>query len=500
MSIDTIVVNGKKLPWLMIGKGFKIPSFNYVTETETVPGRDGQILKNRRVESYDFEIPLIARNDDYFRKGEKRSHDDILNEVVKFLNYNEPVSLKFESQKWYWKAIFEGPLEIDKRPFSHVEFTIKVKVLDPFKYSDETFYNTAISDQLAILNNGTASTKPIIKAKALKNSTSFMITKGDENYFQVGEAESTSKVGENLNPVVAKTDGASLSGWSYFTAGQIVSYSDSGAIANGTMETNGYIYTPSTYGTRSTAGWYGPAVKKSFPNEVVDFTAIADMKVFDAATGKKGAGKVFVHLLDSTGKAVCSFGLLDASASENKVRAWFGLYNEYGERKEIYDSLGGKDGKGSAFDDNYIHLQVTRRNNFWTMKTWAYHKDKNGKLYIGSRMTRTFKDVGNLYSSNIAQVGFQMSKHTAYDAQKVAMNSLKVVEHKQGSSIPYIIKAGDEVYIDMEQEIVLIDGHPSLDKKTLGSDYFQIESGMQEMFVFPQETFETTVEWKDRFL
>ncbi|CAI3008961.1 phage tail protein [Staphylococcus aureus] len=96
--IDTIKVNNKTIPWLYVERGFEIPSFNYVLKTENVDGRSGSIYKGRRLESYSFDIPLVVRND-YLSHNGIKTHDDVLNELVKFLttrnklNYNSNLKI-----------------------------------------------------------------------------------------------------------------------------------------------------------------------------------------------------------------------------------------------------------------------------------------------------------------------------------------------------------------------------------------------------------------------
>ncbi len=43
-------------------RGFEIPSFNFVTEKESVKGRTGSIAKARYLNHIEFELPLIIRN------------------------------------------------------------------------------------------------------------------------------------------------------------------------------------------------------------------------------------------------------------------------------------------------------------------------------------------------------------------------------------------------------------------------------------------------------
>lgn len=95
--LDTIKVNDKTLPWLIVERGFEIPSFNFAIESEEIAGRPGSIVKSRNLKEYRFELPLIIRND-YLSHGGMKKLDDVLNEVVRFFNYDDPVKLQFTSQ------------------------------------------------------------------------------------------------------------------------------------------------------------------------------------------------------------------------------------------------------------------------------------------------------------------------------------------------------------------------------------------------------------------
>ncbi|WP_191961197.1 phage tail domain-containing protein, partial [Staphylococcus aureus] len=170
--IDTIKVNNKTIPWLYVERGFEIPSFNYVLKTENVDGRSGAIYKGRRLESYSFDIPLVVRND-YLSHNGIKTYDDVLNELVKFFNYEEQVKLQFKSKDWYWNAYFEGPIKLHKEFTIPVKFTIKVVLTDPYKYSVTGNKNTAISDQVSVVNSGTADTPLIVEARAIKPSSYF---------------------------------------------------------------------------------------------------------------------------------------------------------------------------------------------------------------------------------------------------------------------------------------------------------------------------------------
>ena len=63
-----------------------------------------------------------------------------------------------------------------------------------------------------------------------------------------------------------------------------------------------------------------------------------------------------------------------------------------------------------------------------------------------------------------------------------------------------IIKKGDVININTQDKTVTINEDPSLDLKTFGSDFFNIDSGYNECIIYPEKTFDTTVYWQDRYL
>ncbi len=69
-------------------EGSRIPLFNFVTEKENVKGRAGSIAKNRYLNDIEFDLPLIIQNEKLSPGGEK-THDDILEALVKFFDIKD---------------------------------------------------------------------------------------------------------------------------------------------------------------------------------------------------------------------------------------------------------------------------------------------------------------------------------------------------------------------------------------------------------------------------
>lgn len=497
---DTIIVNDKSIPWLMVGNGFKIPSFNFSTEGTEVLGRAGSVFKDRQLKSYDFEIPLVIVNE---WLSEKKSHDEILNALAVFFDYGNAVKLKLKSQDWYWWAYFDGPIELSPDIKQFEEFTIKVKLLDPYKYSDTTYKNMALNDSVSVYNDGTAKTFPIIKATALKDSTSFLISKNDDDYFMVGMSESAFKSTYKKKPRLLYDHFNSVIGWQYLPTGENVVIGDAGGIANGNIKkgSSGSYITIDKMGSRSGDGWVGPVVKKSLPRTAQNFRATIKLRINKEKTG---VGKGYMYLYNERGEVFVAVGLLDGTNSKNEVRAHYILYNEYGEAWEWVDTVGAvstKEKWRNTFDEDYIYLEISREDKVWNMKTWKYAKDDKGKTFITGRMHKTYTDRAGKYQRPLAQAGIALYGHTKYSLEEPVVDYIEINEILPSkNNIDMIIEKGDDIYIDMEKAIVTINERPALDEKDFGSDYFYLDKGVAELFIMPPNTFTTEVLWQDRFL
>lgn len=254
--IDTIKVNNKTLPWLVVERGFKIPSFNFGIETEEVLGRSGSVVKQRQLKEYKFELPLIIRND-YLSSGGVKTHDEVLNDLVKLFDYDHAVPLQFKSQDWYWNAYFEGPIELDKYSETFWQFSINVVLADPYKYAVEGTKNTAISDQVSVVSAGTADSPIIVQATALKNASYFSITKNDEDYFMIGDDDLDKKV-EDYTPTLFNDEMRSFFGWTKVTNGTINDNVTGGTVGGAmAMSSSKDAFMLNESSITSTSGWNG---------------------------------------------------------------------------------------------------------------------------------------------------------------------------------------------------------------------------------------------------
>ncbi|WP_180548874.1 phage distal tail protein [Staphylococcus haemolyticus] len=495
--IDTIKVNNKTLPWLVVERGFKIPSFNFGIETEEVLGRSGSVVKQRQLKEYKFELPLIIKND-YLSSGGIKTHDDVLNELVKFFDYDRSVPLQFKSQNWYWNAYFEGPIELEKYNKNFWQFSINVLLTDPYKYAVEGTKNTAISDQVSVVSTGTADSPIIVQATALKNASYFSITKNDEDYFMIGDDDLDKKV-EDYTPTLFNDEMRSFFGWTKVTNGTINDNVTGGTVGGAmTMSSSKDAFMLNESSITSTSGWNGAEYKHSFGKSTQDFSSTVKIHVNQ---GKKGATHATQYIYDTDNRVIASIGYSNPRATQNIGTIYVTLFDQNGNQKKIYSYTNAP--KFYTWKHIVIYMRLKRIGNKFYIKTWKYDEVDYPKRITPVDVTeKVFIDSGNFYQRPISAVSIYIAKNGSnYHMPTTILGSYNhEILPKPPKARDLIIKKGDLININMEEKTVTINEEPALDLKTFGSDFFNINKGMNECMIYPENTYDTTVYWQDRYL
>lgn len=495
--IDTIKVNNKTLPWLVVERGFKIPSFNFGIETEEVLGRSGSVVKQRQLKEYKFELPLIVRND-YLSSGGIKTHDDVLNELVKFFDYDHSVPLQFNSQKWYWNAYFEGPIELEKYSKTFWQFSINVVLADPYKYAIEGTKNTAISDQVSVVSTGTADSPIIVQATALKNASYFSITKNDEDYFMIGDDDLDKKV-EDYTPTLFNDEMRSFFGWTKVTNGTINDNVTGGTVGGAmAMSSSKDAFMLDESSITSTSGWNGAEYKHSFGKSTQDFSSTVKIHVNQ---GKKGATHATQYIYDTDNRVIASIGYSNPRATQNIGTIHVTLFDQNGNQKKIYSYTNAP--KFYTWKHIVIYMRLKRIGDKFYIKTWKYDEVDYPKRITPVDVTeKVFIDAGNFYQRPISAVSIYIAKNgNNYHMPTTILGSYNhEILPKPPKARDLIIKKGDLININMKEKTVTINEEPALDLKTFGSDFFNINKGMNECMIYPENTYDTTVYWQDRFL
>ena len=495
--IDTIKVNNKTLPWLVVERGFKIPSFNFGIETEEVLGRSGSVVKQRQLKEYKFELPLIVRND-YLSSDGIKTHDDVLNELVKFFDYDHSVSLQFKSQKWYWNAYFEGPIELEKYSKTFWQFSINVVLADPYKYAVEGTKNTAISDQVSVVSTGTADSPIIVQATALKNASYFSITKNNEDYFMIGDDDLDKKV-EDYTPTLFNDEMRSFFGWTKVTNGTINDNVTGGTVGGAmTMSSSKDAFMLNESSITSTSGWNGAEYKHSFGKSTQDFSSTVKIHVNQS---KKGATHATQYVYDTDNRVIASIGYSNPRATQNIGTIHVTLFDQNGNQKTIYRYTNTP--KFYTWKHIVIYMRLKRIGDKFYIKTWKYDEVDYPKRITPVDVTeKVFIDSGNFYQRPISAVSIYIAKNgNNYHMPTTILGSYNhEILPKPPKARDLIIKKGDLININMEEKTVTINEEPALDLKTFGSDFFNINKGMNECMIYPENTYDTTVYWQDRYL
>ena len=495
--IDTIKVNNKTLPWLVVERGFKIPSFNFGIETEEILGRSGSVVKQRQLKEYKFELPLIVRND-YLSSGGIKTHDDVLNELVKFFDYDHSVPLQFKSQKWYWNAYFEGPIELEKYNKTFWQFSINIVLTDPYKYAVEGTKNTAISDQVSVVSTGTADSPIIVQATALKNASYFSITKNNEDYFMIGDDDLDKKV-EDYTPTLFNDEMRSFFGWTKVTNGTINDNVTGGTVGGAmAMSSSKDAFMLDESSITSTSGWNGAEYKHSFGKSTQDFSSTVKIHVNQ---GKKGATHAAQYIYDTDNRVIASIGYSNPRATQNIGTIYVTLFDQNGNQKKIYSYTNAP--KFYTWKHIVIYMRLKRIGDKFYIKTWKYDEVDYPKRITPVDVTeKIFVDAGNFYQRPISAVSIYIAKNGSnYHMPTTILGSYNhEILPKPPKARDLIIKKGDLININMAEKTVTINEEPALDLKTFGSDFFNINKGMNECIIYPENTYDTTVYWQDRFL
>ena len=458
-----------------------------------VAGRRGAVLGSIKTDAKEFTITFVI-------KGSSRQNlRKIADDMIAWLTTDTTRKLVLpEDPDRYYDAILAAPL--DKEDIMrYARVTATFISPDGLGYSNTTFKNTAISDAVSVVNEGTAPTDFTLEATAYKNSTMFMVSKGEDDYFMLGRPTDAFKDEADTTPAVWRPRGNNIQTFTRVTDGTWIGDRNlTGQYANGTLSSSGSASFSGNYGEQdfTSNGWYGPVYRKSLDNLVGDFHTRSGFTLHQ--TNGYGVGKAFVHLYDEGGNKVLSYGLIDATNRGSNVRAVVRLYDENGGYEEIYNSTGYR--YNNVYADRYIWISVDRVGNKWQMKTW-HNYTENGIKKVTARADIMYTDGEGLFDRKIAFAEIALGKHARYPEAQTRL-SWAIIEDKLEleNVVPHLIKEGDTIIIDTKQSLVLLNDEPVTEHKDFGSNYFTIGSGLENLLIEPQGRFDTTVKWNDVYL
>lgn len=488
-----MIFNGINLtPYLRIktihGRGL---SPNELTMIE-IPGMDGAYFSEKRIPARVLEIEADIR------AGNRKDLREKLDQLNGILSVNKPVPITFPDEpNMIYYGIPEATGEDNEYTFLH-QGILTIVCPDPFKYGP-VYQSEFENDAVTAINEGTAEAFPIIEATAKESVTSFMVTKGEQDYFMVGRPFDIDLDVIEQYPEVARWNMDTLTGWSHVTEGFFLDDEVTGGTVSGSnieVVGSGGSFTPVSYGSPR-SGWYGPAVRTSLPQAVGDFSITLGCQ---ANNNGNGIGKVMAIFLDENDDIVASIGLINARMGTQNVRVLARMNDGQNiVRRRVMDYPGDTGPESTVFSRRSLNIRLRREGNKFEAYTWQVREDGTPHARHGE----TIIDDTPEFQRPIHQVLLFFARYENYPVFPMYIHGLRVHENNtllmDESMIPYIAHEGDQIRIDSKNEIVSINGEPATHLKDFGSNYFTLSPGVNHLFVFPENSFETVVKWQERF-
>ncbi|HBJ9552896.1 TPA: phage tail family protein [Staphylococcus pseudintermedius] len=457
-----------------------------------VLGRPGGVLSHIKESVRTIEVNLLI--DAY---GTGRTLEDIVDEVVSWLTTNEPVPLIFdrEPDKIYY-AMTTGGLD----PSYFVTFA-KVKAnfvcLDPYKYAVDGNQNTAISDAVSVVNAGTAETPIIVEARALQNSNYYMISKGDEDYFMIGD-DDLDKPLKDYSPNILSDEFKSFAGWTKVSSGQVQDTIFGGTVGGSfKLEKNKEGFEINNFPEGN--GWIGAQYKRGFSKALKDFKVIVKGIVYQKS---KGAGKIAYHIYDTDNRLLATLGYINSSGGAPNGKFIFNLFNQSGDEVKILEASNVP--MVNKIDTLIIYMSLERIGDTFRLKTWLFNHEKDpNRTKPLQIVNKTYQDKGNFYQRPVSSISVYEAKNTKSN-KMMKMHALGIYLFeklpKPVGARDMIIKKGDLIQINTATKSVVVNEESFLSEKTFGSDWINVDKGHTELVINPPGIFDTTVKWQDRYL
>lgn len=492
--MKSIYINDKRMDGFMVDGELNVPFFSTEIERQDVKGRESQAYLGKVTKGLSVSIPML-----YYTNDNRASKNDLMNKIVRYIDYDEAVKVSIEGEDWYWLGYFSGDITIGYYEKTYIRFNLTLDLLDPARFSLVRNKTTAVSDIITVLNDGTADTKFLLKAIALKDSPYFFVG-NDDAHILIGD-DDEEKTLKNYSPTLLANEFRNKVGFSKMAVDTSITDRYLGG-ANGAN----FNQTPETWNldqksVTQTSGWRGGALSYTFNRSAQDFKTTFK---FNVKQNELGSGKIGQFIYDENGRHIFSIGYQNTNASSDVGRLLFMAYNEHGDEKMLWRPKIPQKLKRIA--RLCIYMRIERIGTQIRMSWWCYD-DLNGEgrhpHTIKNKEERNFIDGGNFYQRKIANV-----KHGIYRGngrhRYMSLLGTYIYEllEKPKTSRDYVIKEGDEIIIDtesidMQYNRITLNGVPMT--QTFSSSFFKIKPGLTTFAISPEGSFSTEMYWRDKY-
>lgn len=438
---------------------FHIHSPSPSMETIKVPGKDGEILSISTMDVRNVEINITVTADSVEELDDKKHF------IYELFYSTTEYKIVRDFKNTTINVIQDGSYHVDNITCSDGEFTISLKMLDPYLYRPEKT-RTGVNS-LAINNEGGELTYPRIKIDVKKDATFIAVSNGNQlnmigNYVDADQGYKPFKREERVF-------------WDEM--GSTVSWSNSTTVEegtiSGTMLADGYSFYASDYGDDS-SNWHGPAKKKAIGGTLQDFQVDAILR---QQGGAGQVGSVEVLLLDVQNRVVGKIVLSKRSSYNMAVHARIRAGNEQSGHN-IMNSRGQYDWVWASFSGV---LKIGRIGDYWYAHVIA--DDGKGSLY------REWTDRRGIAKAPIAQVQVQIWKYGSTPASSVqSIDDVKVFKiNSQEDGIPYIATAEDVIEFDHVNDVIYKNGQEIMKEKAFIGEFFGLYPGSNGILTEPKD-------------
>ena len=444
--------------------------------TTSVPGRRGSIYRGRDVKHRTIQVAFALKAKSY---EDLRKRLEELNSLLLAERDNEIRFLDEMDRTYYGTVENMQEAEEDSRIHKGV---ITIICTDPVKYAAPTT-KSFVDGQVSVQNRGAVTADPVLTFDVGSDITYLDVFTNDD-YMRIGRPNE-----DGLPPIEPKTIIAngltdSMTGWSPAT-------STEGSTVAGTMASNGFSLSASSYGTGTS--WHGPAYKYGLPAQLQDFEIQA--RVLAKQPNTKAMGKIVIELLDASdnivGRMIMYKNKAGSAGNTGAIRV--------GPATDYAYTVNTPGDNGVAWKQFDGVMRITRRGNRW--EGYVAQVDyTTGKHH--TRAHGSFVDAANKHTAPVASIRVHFGQLGTAQPLQMNLRGLTVSRLNDVSAkrVPVIAKAGDQIVFDHKDSVVYVNGEPRNDLKDFGANYWRLPKGVTTILAEPSDSITGSITYREGYL
>lgn len=449
-------------------------------DVQKIPGKRGGFSSKKEVDVKRIPVTLLIST------GSEEDFNAKKREIADWLVQDEPKKLIFtEDPDHFMYAEVDGDVTPEKDN-NIITISFEFLCTDPDVYGLEQEVEFDDGD-IVIQNEGSLDTKPIIEA-TVKEDISFMqVAKHSGEYMQIGDPTNVEEVIVDPLPLVFETMG-DFEGWT----DEGLKSPENGIIA-GAWATEETVWFPSFYGDGGL--WHGPGRRYDLPRLIQDFWV--EMVVTFRVWRNQDVNNLELYLIDSDNEYMAKIKLKNESSNHKNVLVDIAVG---GQDNRHYITQNFQGFRRGSYTEFFGRVFIRRSGNEWWGQ--AGLRDEDGKYHNRSSDDR-FNDINGDHEKQLAAIQVHAGAYKDLSDQTVVyIHSVTVREgnNPQMSEVPLIAREGDKITFDHATGEILLAGDEVSDLKDFGSNFFSLDRGRNELFLFPASSFDAKVKYRDKFL